>query len=167
PAVCEHAPVTDGIVSDEITRIIAPAMATGVIARRSCATVRLMEKYPASRKGSASTPHKTHMDGGKKPSMMCIAPAAGNAPHKSAAHAVRRTSFFCLFVIFFLLSSGLRRITKKRRVLVLSQRTGPAFSLHPLFSPVRTHPAHRPSLVTAMHFRPKRQVFWLGRPRPQ
>ena len=79
PVMCEHEPVTDGILSDEITKINAPAMATSVIARRSCATVRLMEKYPASRKGSASTPHKTHMDGGKKPSMMCIAPAAGTA----------------------------------------------------------------------------------------
>ena len=44
PVMCEHEPVTDGILSDEITKMNAPAMAISVIERRSCATVLLSEK---------------------------------------------------------------------------------------------------------------------------
>ena len=140
----------------------APAIAMSVTARRSRATAFLSEKYPASKKGSAITPHRMHRDGGRKPSMMCMAPAVGTAPHKSAAQAVSRTSFRCFFVIF---SPFPRKTadTKIRRIPMLPTHQAGAERPPPPLPESRADA--QPAIARSrMRFHPKRQVFWLGRP---
>ena len=57
PVMWEQLPVTEGIFSDEITKMKAPAMARSVMDLLLPVKVFLIEKKPAAKKGIQITPH--------------------------------------------------------------------------------------------------------------
>ena len=65
PVICEQLPVTDGIFSDEITKIKAPAMAISVMLLLFSLTLFLSEMNPAIRNGRQMTPHATQYPAGR------------------------------------------------------------------------------------------------------
>ena len=98
PVMCEQLPLTEGIFRDEITKTKAPEMAMRVRALRFFFTVFRRVKKPASRKGRQITPQAMQKAGGRYPSMMCMAEAAGRIPRLRARPAAMAVSFFCGFV---------------------------------------------------------------------
>ena len=72
PVMWLQLPVTDGSLSDEITKINAPDIASSRALRCAC-TVRRSRTTPAARNGRHSAPHAAQYAGGRYPSMMCMA----------------------------------------------------------------------------------------------
>ena len=103
PVMCEQLPETDGIFSDEITKINAPAMAISVMFLLFSFTLFLSEINPAIRNGRQTTPHATQYPAGRYPSMMCIALDAGATANTAAKATDALSKIFSLLVMFFLL----------------------------------------------------------------
>ena len=61
----EQLPVTEGILSDEITKINAPAMAISVMFLLFSFTLFFNEINPAIRNGRQTTPHATQQPAGR------------------------------------------------------------------------------------------------------
>ena len=56
PVMCEQLPVTDGILSEDRTKAYAPTMAWIMISFRFPESVFFMEKKPAIKNGTQTTP---------------------------------------------------------------------------------------------------------------
>ena len=105
PVIWEQLPVTDGILSEEITNTKAPDIARSSSAFLFCFKIFCMEKNPAIRNGRQTTPHATHHDGGRYPSIMCIALETGATENSTANAILAFHNRFCFFVICVLFLS--------------------------------------------------------------
>ena len=90
----EQLPVTEGIFSEEITKIKAPDMASRISALRFSCMVFRMEKKPDSKKGRHKRPQAMQKPPGRYPSIMCMAFAWGAAAKDKANMPDRATSSF-------------------------------------------------------------------------
>ena len=94
PVMCELDPVTLGILSEEMTNTKAPARASSVRARRFSERTFLMDWKPTTTNGRLTTPHAMQYCTGRKPSMICMACAAGMTPNIAVRNALAPTSAF-------------------------------------------------------------------------
>ena len=99
PVMWLQLPVIEGIFSDEMTKINAPAIANSKIDLRCCCTSRRMAMTPAARNGMQTAPHAMQNAGGKYPSMMCMADAVWGTQSTRLAATEKDMIFFSIVVM--------------------------------------------------------------------
>ena len=101
PVICEQLPVTEGILSDEITKINAPDIAISVKFLLFSFTLFFNEINPAIRNGMQTTPQATQYLAGRYPSIICIAFAAGTMANTAANTIDAFSKIFSYLDMFF------------------------------------------------------------------
>lgn len=100
PVIWLQLPVTEGILSEEITKINAPDIASSKTDLRRCCIRCRIEMTPAVKNGRHNAPHATQSAGGRYPSMICIADAFWGTQNTRPATTEKDRSFFSNAVMF-------------------------------------------------------------------
>ena len=110
PVGWEQEPDTEGIFRADSTKAKAPHMASRILARGAWSIFFLMEKKPATRKGTHTAPQPMAQFTGSMPSAMCMAEALMVIrPSRPTSTAAARTVLLAVRVLILVSSFPITR----------------------------------------------------------